>query len=262
MVYMFNDARFIADDDDFDENGILKDGRSIRVRMTMMDAAPEVRRAERRDARRTARDARRAAASTSDPVKIAEAVTITRMAMDSGLVDLYSDHKPGWRLPVADDLDTSKRRRSAVVVEHTKKGHTVSVSTVEESNDGMSARDAYILEMCDAWKTPAQRLDANGPEVAPWSKTRAIPTRPDGAYAPVGLGAKEGDTITWNGSPARLVKRGNWLFPEVINPGPTRSSETVNPGDSMTVDIAAAQKIRDAAYAEYVQRMSQEWRAT
>jgi hypothetical protein len=70
----------------------------------------------------------------------------------------------------------SRHGRSTVEVEHTKRGHTVSVSTTE-SSDGttMSARDAYILETSNAWRAK----DA-GPEVFAPTKTRSMEDLPAG----------------------------------------------------------------------------------
>jgi hypothetical protein len=89
-----------------------------------------------------------------------------------------------------------------------------------------------------------------------------VSTPPAGAYAPVGLGANEGDIVTWNGAPARLVRRGEWLFPEVHQPGPTRSgtSSGRDAAPPRFMDTATAQKIKDAAWLESVERVSNAWK--
>lgn len=110
-----------------------------------------------------------------------------------------------------------------------------------------------IRDTANAWRT----CDG-APDPQTGAQTQAVETMPAGAYIKVGLGANEGDTITWNGAPAILRRRGNWLFPEVINVGPTRATQTNRGADSMTAD--QAQAVRDAAYLEYCQRTSEEWR--
>jgi hypothetical protein len=81
---MFNDQRFIADDDDFDPvTGLLKDGHSIRVRMTMMDGRKRL--------------------DTADVIaarKVTEAVLATQAAMqcDGFITDAVAAlHRPGYR---------------------------------------------------------------------------------------------------------------------------------------------------------------------
>jgi hypothetical protein len=86
---------------------------------------------------------------------------------------------------------------------------------------------------------------------------------PTGAYIKVGLGANEGDVITWNGAPAKLVRRGDWLFPETIDVGQTRSGRSSGgapPTRTDSMDAAQAQTIRDQAYNDYVERQQQAWK--
>jgi hypothetical protein len=172
-------------------------------------------------------------------------------ARDGLLTDAEAaSHRPGWRTADAQaEPDPPRRRRRRDTTE------AVEVES-SEADDAMSARDAYILETCDAWRSK----DAYSGTPSVGTPTQAIETMPAGAYIRVGLGANEGDTVSWNGAPARLVRRSEWLFPEVINVGPTRAEPTNRGADSMTVDVAAAQKIRDAAYAEYVEEQVNVWR--
>jgi hypothetical protein len=125
---------------------------------------------------------------------------------------------------------------------------------------GVSPRDQYIRLTADAWKTPPVMLDAGLETGAP---TRAMETVPAGAYCKVGLGANENDVVSWNGSPARLVKRGGWLFPVPIDVGATRSGRSSGGApptrnDSMTAD--QAQVVRNQAYQQYCSDLENAWR--
>jgi hypothetical protein len=267
---MFNDSRFEATDDDFDENGVLKDGHSIRVRMTMMDHQPLT---------RAARRARQAAASsTVDAAKVTEAVIVTRRLMDSGAVDIFADHKPGFRYadqsPDADfgtgysdpgpggdlpPLGRARRTRRARTQRYDPEGREAGSSVTEES-DAVSPRDAYIRMTADAWKTQAPTFDA-GTDTG--SRTRVMPNWPEGAYLPVGFGASDGDVVTWNGAPAILRRRGDYLFPETIDVGATRSGQSSGgapPTRTDSMDAAQAQTIRDAAYQQYCTELESAWR--
>jgi hypothetical protein len=112
------------------------------------------------------------------------------------------------------------------------------------TGDAEWQRELGIREMSNAW-----RQDAT-----------AVTVPPAGAYCQAGVGANEGDIVTWNGAPARLVKRGNWLFPVVHQQGPTRSGTSSGDAVPRTMDGATAQKIKDAAWLEMVERVSNEWR--
>jgi hypothetical protein len=105
---------------------------------------------------------------------------------------------------------------------------------VADAAAGQALKDAAYSEMCqdlqNAWKPDHQRVadtrhataDAARPQGvsdAEWQRelgiremsdawrqdAAAVSTPPAGAYAPVGLGANEGDIVTWNGAPALKV---------------------------------------------------------
>jgi hypothetical protein len=156
---------------------------------------------------------------------------------------------------------------------------------------GQAVKDAAYAEMCldlqDAWKSPEQRIadarqvtaDAACPagvdprdfayhqrclqDSEAWRTppTVFVATPPAGAYCQAGVGANEGDIVTWNGAPARLVKRGNWLFPVVHQQGATRSGTSSGDAVPRTMDAATAQKIKDAAYNEMVSDLTNAWKA-
>lgn len=248
-----------------DHADIVPDGTVLRVPLTMMDGAfvndlrqrfPPTRDAavtSHRAARRAARQAASSASTVDDAKRITEVALLTQqvMARDGFITDdEAAAHRPGFRF--ADQVaDPSKRRKSTVNVAHTARGHTVEVSTTEESNDAMSARDAYILEMCDAW-----RVKDDGVEVAPWSKTQAVPNRPQGAWGPSGFAAKAGDPCTSNGAPGVLSEKGGWLYCDLTPLGPTRVTPTNTGADGVTGD----RSLQDAAWREMVESQQNAWK--
>jgi hypothetical protein len=100
------------DDDNLDENGLLKDGRSVRVPMMMRDNADGL-----TDLQRSVRD-------HFAPARVVDAFG------DSGL----ALHKPGPRYLTA----------GAGTVDHAKQ--------VMADHIRREARDQYIAELCDSWK--------------------------------------------------------------------------------------------------------------
>jgi hypothetical protein len=261
----------IDDADAYDENGVIRDGHSVRVRLQEMrdnrnepliintpfnlrrefhaDGTPKYRRDDDPQPRR------RRKVQQTDP-------TVEETAD-------HRDHRPGFR-----DADRSASEKAYLEMvadqanawrgPQTPQPETLVSDACPAGTDPREwARELNMRETRDAWRTPPVVLDANGPEVAPWSKTRAMETMPAGAYCKVGLRANEGDVITWNGAPAKLVRRGDWLFPEVIDVGPTRvgrQSGGAPPTRTDSMDAAQARVIRDQAYADYVKRVSEEWR--
>jgi hypothetical protein len=130
------------------------------------------------------------------------------------------DHRPGHRFGDAAGRATVDAAYTSYVEDLTtawmspeQRAQNVSDAqrgTAHAQLDGtMSARDAYVAETINAWRPKDADLVTGAP-------TQAVETMPAGAYIKVGLGANEGDTVTWNGAPAILRRRGNWLFPEVI----------------------------------------------
>jgi hypothetical protein len=153
-----------------------------------------------------------------DARRATEAVLATQAVMDGSaiLVDAYALNKPGFRF-----------------------------------GDRSASEQAYqdgVRALCDAW-----RQDAGLNEGQP---TRAVPAAPPGAYAPVGCGLVEGDEVTVDGAPARLVRRGDWLFAEPVRLGPTRSSAPAN-RDSRTAGMNDAQA---SAYNSYLHDLENAWK--
>jgi hypothetical protein len=101
------------DDDDLDENGLLKDGRMVRIPVMMRDSADGL-----TDLQRSVRD-------HFAPARV---------------VDAFGDagaglHRPGSRHLVA----------GAGTVDHAKQ--------VMADHMRREARDQYIAELCDSWKS-------------------------------------------------------------------------------------------------------------
>jgi hypothetical protein len=166
-----------------------------------------------------------------------------RSASETARAQLISDTASAWRSPesnqhVADSVSDASP--------------PAGVSASEW------ARHQRMLQDAEAWRTPTPTFDA-GPEVAPWSKTRAVPDRPQGAWGPAGFAAKAGDPCTKDGAPGVLRERDGWLYCELTRLGPSRSSETV-PVDRAT--IVGDRSAQDAAWRELQERTNSEWRAT
>jgi hypothetical protein len=126
-------------------------------------------------------------------------VDADRSASELARQEMINDAQNAWRSPEA-RLAASQATADAAVP------------------TGMDAREwawaQGVKATADAWRTPPPGTG---------QLTQAMETMPPGAYIKLGLGANEGDVISWNGAPARLVKRGSWLFPVPIDVGPTRS---------------------------------------
>jgi hypothetical protein len=100
------------DDDNLDENGLLKDGRSVRVPMMMRDSHDGL-----TDLQRSVRDA-------TAPLRVVDAFGNSGLALN----------KPGSRYLTAG--------------KHTP-DHAVLVVRDHECRE---ARDEYVQQLCDAWK--------------------------------------------------------------------------------------------------------------
>jgi hypothetical protein len=101
-----------------------------------------------------------------------------------------------------------------------------------------------------------------GPQAASPPSTTADATRPAGVSA----GAWERELMiretadAWKPKDAD-TRRGNALFCQV-EPMPSPRVPTVNPSTVRSMDSATAQKIRDAAYQEYVADITSAWKTT
>jgi hypothetical protein len=165
---------FIADDDAFDENGVIKDGRKIRVPMTEM-----------RDGYKplTLQDVQSGA-------DIA-AITAAKLATDAVIQrnGFISDadaslHRPGYRGTFDASVDLSASDK---------------------------ARSERMLADSRAWMTPD--ADKSGLSQSTGSPTKEASTRPTNAYAPVGTkGVAEGQQCFIGGQAGHLVKEANWYI--------------------------------------------------
>jgi hypothetical protein len=251
--------RHSADDADaYGADGILKDGHSIRISMTDAKPMPLQR-------------------MGTVPMNIVTGLRLDKEFYPDGTpkpprtpstrnqvadADPYSANKPGFRTadaargamdagqPAKDSAysEMCQALERAWMPDHLRAADTRRTTADAARPAGVSdaewAREQGIRQMSDAWRQDAA----------------AVSTPPAGAYAPVGLGANEGDVVTWNGAPARLVKRGDWLFPVVHQQGATRSGTSAGDAVPRTMDAATAQKIKDAAWLEMVERLNNEWR--
>jgi hypothetical protein len=119
-------------------------------------------------------------------------------------------------------------------------------------DDASVAREQRDRELADAWKA----VDAP-----------AVETPPVGAYCKAGVGANEGDIVTWNGAPARLEKRGDWLFPVVHQQGATRSGASA--GDAVptsrsaldALSVADGERIKRESYEAMVSDLANAWKS-
>jgi hypothetical protein len=265
----------INDPSAYDEDGILKDGYRIRVPVEMMDSTLPLQRIGTvprnivtglnmqrfyfPDGESKADFAARIA--PRQPARRVQRDQQEHQAEDATVTEAYASHKPGYRVADATvTQDAGQALKDAAYEEMVRDNENAwkspeqmvadarQVTTDAACPAGIDPRDWAYHQRCqqdsEAWRTPAPVFDA-----------AAVENPPAGAYCKAGVGAREGDIVTWNGAPARLEKRGDWLFPVVHQQGPTRSG-TSN-GDVAVVDRAA----QDNAYREYCDRISNEWRS-
>jgi hypothetical protein len=272
----------IDDESAYDENGVIRDGHSVRVRLQEMrdasrneplvittglrldrefypDGTPKYRRDDDPQPRR------RRKVQARDP-----------QGREAGSFEEETDdHRPGHRLGDGAGRATVDAAYNAMVADLTTawmspEQRAQNVSDAQRGTadvpPGVSpsewARHQRILQDADAWRTPAPTYDA-GQETG--SRTREIPSPPKGSvYAPVGYAAKAGDTVTFNGAPATLVERDGWLYAVMIDVGPTRSGRSsggappTRNSDAMTAD--QGQAIKDAAWQAMVREQNEMWR--
>jgi hypothetical protein len=254
-------SKYIAADADdptaFDENGFLRDGYKIRVPITMMDLPMERMR--------------------SVPLSITTGLNLGKYYFPDGTekpprtprtersqpvvdADPYSDHKPGYRSDagagrvtvdakaiaydeMVRDLSTawmspeSKAQNEPLISDTRRTTADVRPLGISDSD---WARHQMINDQANAWRT----------QDAP-----AVATPPSGAFAPVGLGANEGDICSQNGVPGNLVRRGDWLFCEVTPLGATRSG--TSRGDAAVGD----RSLQDQAWRAMVEEQQNAWRS-
>jgi hypothetical protein len=264
----------IDDESAYDENGIIKDGHSIRVKLQEMrdanrnsaplvinsgmrldkefylDGTPKNRDDERRQRKTAYRDPYGREGGTFEEEDAAYAahrphfVDADRSASENARAQLIRDTASAWRSP------EQKAQNETSVSDACPAG----------TDPREWAFDQYVRDTQNAWRP----RDTLNPQQSVGQQTRAIPeTLPAGAYAAVGTGPAEGDRITFNGRPAKLVRRGNFLYPEFIPTGPTRSSETVNPDVSPSRPsdhaVVGDRSAIDAAWRELQERTNSAW---
>jgi hypothetical protein len=121
------------DDDAFDEHGIIKDGRSVRVPMMMRDSLTPLQRAVAADA--AGRDLVRPLAGPSDNVIETYSPAMVVDGFGNGGLAL---HQPGYRY-----LHAGHRS-----VDHAE---LVTAEAIRAQ-----AREDYIRMTCDAWRGPGE----------------------------------------------------------------------------------------------------------
>jgi hypothetical protein len=266
-------SKYIATDADdptaYDENGFLRDGFKIRVPIEMMDSTLPLQRVA--TVPRNISTGLRGKDSLDNyffPDGSPKPARTPRPERTQQVVDAnqFNDHRPGFRdaasvrgVIAADGeaLKNAAYNEMCHDLQDAWKPDYLRAADARLTADagcpaGVDPRDFAYRQMCtdlqDAWKVP------------PVFDAAAVETPPVGAYCKAGVGAKEGDIVTWNGAPARLVKRGDRLFPEVHQQGPTRSGTSSGDAVPRTMDAATAQRIKDTAYEAMVTDISNAWR--
>jgi hypothetical protein len=261
----------VHDEDAYDpRTGLLRDGHAIRVPMREMrdSNAPLIintrgidwgRDDFNRDGtlkRRNHRDddtqSRRRRMQARDP-----------QGRETGSEEETDDHRPGFRDADRSASETARAQLINDTANAWRGPQSISQPEKQISDAappaGVSAsewaRHQRMLQDAEAWRTPPV-LDANGPEVA--ATTRAITEPPKGAWGPAGFAAKAGDPCTENGAPGRLREKDGWLYCDLTPVGPSRSSETVNPGDRAT--MVGDRSAQDAAWMEMVRSQNEAWK--
>jgi hypothetical protein len=288
-------------DDAFDENGVLRDGFRVRVPMQLMDSRPAPRsapivietglRGTQYDLNRdfywdgSPKPPRRRSRLEYDPDEDEDFIEVEEldangrrrrrlvardpMGREAGEYSeedrALRDHRPGYRSHhvtaadrqrVADAYNTMVADLQTQWMTPEQKLAEARLTTdAAHRPRGMSEAEyeynRYCAELTDAWR----------PKDGDYQPAREGAQAPRGIW-PVGgtpvhlTSAKEGDPCFDQGGRGRLVNRGGVLFCE-LEPMPTTRADAV----PRTMSVQDAQRIKDAAYAEYVERISNEWRS-
>jgi hypothetical protein len=270
----FTRPRRIDDDNDiFDERGIIRDGKRMRVPITMMDSRLPIERMRSNqplvissagyipeEIRARMYDGIPGVTVSSDARRSRKQVARDPMGREAGTYeeeDTYRDHKPGYRVGDAARItaDAGQALKDAAYSEMVadlqdawKPDHLRAADARRTTADavrplGISnsdwARELNRREISDAWKTPAPALDA----------------APSGKWP---LSAGVGSACDLNGERGVLVEDGSGVLVCQVNRhvGPTRSDAA----PPRFMDAATAQKIKDAAYNEMVSDLTNAWR--
>jgi hypothetical protein len=259
MITRHSGSRYIAADEGdpaaYGPDGLLRDGYKIRIPLLQMrDAAPPQRSAPRSITTGLRMDRFYFPDGTEKPAR-----TPRMQRLPAADADQYGANRPGFRTSDAVTVDAGQSLKNEAYEEMCLSLQDAWKSPEQRIADarqvtvdaacpaGVDPRDFAYHQRCqqdsEAWRTPAPVFDA-----------AAVENPPAGAYCKSGVGAKEGDVVTWNGAPARLVKRGDWLFPVVHQQGPTRSG--TSSGDAAVGDRSA----QDAAWRQMVEEQQNAWR--
>jgi hypothetical protein len=255
--------RRLADDDEndiFDERGIIKDGKRLRVPVHLMDAAPPRRSApmsittgltgEHKLSKfffpdGSAKPARKIRLRDIDEVEESERVTH----------DAHAEHKPGYRTADRAVVDAGQALKDAAyeeMVRDLSEAWKPAEQRIADARQmtadaacpaGVDPRTFFyeqgVREMCDAWRGDAA----------------AVQNLPAGRYP---LSAGEGNPCTIDGAAGTLQRDGQYLVcrakPAI---GPTRADSM----PSRSMSAADAQRIKDEAYNEMVSDLTNAWKA-
>jgi hypothetical protein len=272
--------RRIDDDDIFDERGIIRDGKRLRVSVTAMDAAPPQRSAPlsittglRLDkefypdgqlksdwvdgSRKPSRKGRRPVDPDEDDGEFE--------GEDGMRHDALAAHRPGYRVSDAARgvVDAGQALKNAAYEEMVRDNerawmpdHLRTADTRHTTADAMRPlgvtdsewqRELGIREMSDAWKTPPPVLDA-----------AAVQNLPAGRYP---LSAGEGNPCSIDGAVGTLQREGGYLVcrakPTI---GPTRSGTSAGDAVPRTMSVEDGQRFKDESCRAMVSEQSEAWR--
>jgi hypothetical protein len=198
--------------EDFDENGILRDGRSIRVPLMMRDSSTAA-----------------AALSCEDARLATEAFVATQRALADGLVfDALAAHKPGFRY-------SDRSIQDAAYAE-----------SVERISNEWRTKDTYYAEVPQSVREGAQ---------AP----KGI--LPLGSVPKHGTSAKLGEACYQEGATGTWENDGKGNLYCKLKPMARPTVPPTNPSSADSISAADGQRLKDAAYEEYVRDITNAWRS-
>jgi hypothetical protein len=255
-------------------DGLLRDGYKIRVPIEMMDSRLPIERMRSSEPLiintglpRSVYDGIPGITASSDARRSRKRVARDPMGREVGTYEeedaALSAHRPGYRVGDAarGTADAGQALKDAAYEEMCRDLSTAWMSPEQRGQNGPSVSDARHAttaparplgvsnsdcarelnrrEISDAWKSPAPALNA----------------APSGKW-PMSAGA--GSACDLNGERGVLVEDGSGFLVCQVNRhvGPTRSDAA----PPRFMDAATAQKIKDAAWLESVERVSNAWK--
>jgi hypothetical protein len=275
-----------ADPNAYGPDGLLRDGVSIRVGLA--DSAPPrpsepmiittnlpkelaLKRFFFPDGSpRPAREPREARARPVPQQK--DAATI---ALDAAMADLGNPHKPGFRF-----ADADRTTNDAAVEAYNLYCRELGDAWKTPERKAQDAKDAqrtdppkpddFVEQFPGEWqrKLATDELVAESNRPAPGTRWGDEGIEKEGSQAPKGIppyggfplniGMTEGDICSVDGGRGRLVRRGDYLFCELE----ATKAVTVPPTNRSSIDamsVAEGQAIKDAAWREMVDQVSNAW---